>query len=957
MVKVFSLLWMWLIVCSCLAQSFAGHAISVSEGLPSSEVYEVFQDSKGFIWFATDNGVAKFDGKQMQNFHIQEGLKDPVVFGFFEDDQKRIWFRTFSGQLFYYEKEIIRPYQWNNKLTALLQRNLLTAIYSKDNQLWFSAEKFFGKVDSVGNIFKEPVDKADLTYKVIEKNCFLVASDNIRMRFVKINSQRFPIHLTSDVQEQKIHCVQFWKGKLYLAIDSMLFVFDGKSLSHVFTGKGNILTLSVDKTDYLWIGYRDKGVTRVEDTMFKKLWSIAYLSTRSVTKILQDHEGGFWFSSLEKGVYYIPNLDISYIPYTDESKTTAVLSTPQVILTGNQTGILSAYDPMSGNIRWQQPLGTYINNLFYTNAKVWASTLQSTFLIDSVLHYKKIYDVYVAGLTKDRKDNVWATGFVRITQFDQQGNCLFFQNVGHSYRKIIADDTLLYLLPRLGLHVYTTGLSLVSAPPQLAGFKIINVTSLNDSVLLLGTVGSGFLLVDKKSWNYRQFDVNHSFIANNIYAVLKAKSLLWLGTEKGIITMDISSLLKGNFTFNNITQSNGLPSNRIAFFAETPQSVWAFSDGGISVIPYTFTHKKATFPPFYLKQLQVNNHSVSLHADSQHSEIDLPYTENNIKLDFGYISFTNQTILTRYRLDGKSRWISSPDRSIQLTSLAPGEYYLEIESSIDNIHWQNVFIPLPIHIHPPWWQRWYVWLSAFALSLLLIYIYYYNRLLIYKQRHLYLKTINTHQQKLIQVEIETQEKERNRIAKELHDGVSTTLSAIRLLVRQFTQSKDDSVASQIEEQFQYTIEELKAIIYALTPAGLDRYGLTSVVKEYVDRLNKATPIKIDLTVYGTQTYTPAINIQVFRVIQELLANSVKHSQAEKITIHLNLFEDLLNLVYEDDGTGILTDENSSIQKQQGFGLGNIESRIRAIQGTIQFESSHLGVSYMIDIPILVNLHD
>jgi ligand-binding sensor domain-containing protein len=77
------------------AQSFTVYNYSVAEGLPSSEVYEVYQDRKGFLWFATDNGVAKFDGSQMETFHAKDGLTDPVVFSFYEDYKNRLWFRTF----------------------------------------------------------------------------------------------------------------------------------------------------------------------------------------------------------------------------------------------------------------------------------------------------------------------------------------------------------------------------------------------------------------------------------------------------------------------------------------------------------------------------------------------------------------------------------------------------------------------------------------------------------------------------------------------------------------------------------------------------------------------------------------------------------------------------------------------------------------------------------------------
>src|SRR5690349_24990295 len=94
---------------SCLLHFLQGYGqtltyynYSVAEGLPSAETYDIYQDEKGFMWFGTDNGVVKFDGKEMKIYHLKDSLTDPVVFGFQPDEKGRIWFRTFSGRLSYY---------------------------------------------------------------------------------------------------------------------------------------------------------------------------------------------------------------------------------------------------------------------------------------------------------------------------------------------------------------------------------------------------------------------------------------------------------------------------------------------------------------------------------------------------------------------------------------------------------------------------------------------------------------------------------------------------------------------------------------------------------------------------------------------------------------------------------------------------------------------------------------
>ncbi|HSA04867.1 MAG TPA: two-component regulator propeller domain-containing protein, partial [Tenuifilaceae bacterium] len=94
--------------------------LTVDEGLSASEVYHVLQDSKGYIWFATNNGVSRFDGYGFTNFDLVSGLADNTVFEIYEDYKHRIWFIPFSGNLSYYEDGVIKQYAYNSKIKTHL---------------------------------------------------------------------------------------------------------------------------------------------------------------------------------------------------------------------------------------------------------------------------------------------------------------------------------------------------------------------------------------------------------------------------------------------------------------------------------------------------------------------------------------------------------------------------------------------------------------------------------------------------------------------------------------------------------------------------------------------------------------------------------------------------------------------------------------------------------------------
>ena len=83
---------------------------TVDHGLPSSEVYTVFEDKDGFLWFGTDNGVARFDGYEFTIFDADDGLADPVVFTILEDAEGKLWVSTYSGRVYYFEDEVSKEF-------------------------------------------------------------------------------------------------------------------------------------------------------------------------------------------------------------------------------------------------------------------------------------------------------------------------------------------------------------------------------------------------------------------------------------------------------------------------------------------------------------------------------------------------------------------------------------------------------------------------------------------------------------------------------------------------------------------------------------------------------------------------------------------------------------------------------------------------------------------------------
>lgn len=197
--------------------------------------------------------------------------------------------------------------------------------------------------------------------------------------------------------------------------------------------------------------------------------------------------------------------------------------------------------------------------------------------------------------------------------------------------------------------------------------------------------------------------------------------------------------------------------------------------------------------------------------------------------------------------------------------------------------------------------------------------------------------------------IEGQEKERERLARELHDGLGQMLTAIRLrigLLKEDTQSKKD-----IQKIIDDTISELRRISNNVMPAVLIDFGLEAGLKSLVDYSGKLYQLPIQLS-YISYPYKSIaknkfdITISLYRIAQEAINNAVKYSNMTRIDIYVEETEDELIMSIEDDGVGF--DIN---KKNTGKGLGNMSERAKLIDGKFQIESNSGGTSITICVPL------
>ncbi len=199
--------------------------------------------------------------------------------------------------------------------------------------------------------------------------------------------------------------------------------------------------------------------------------------------------------------------------------------------------------------------------------------------------------------------------------------------------------------------------------------------------------------------------------------------------------------------------------------------------------------------------------------------------------------------------------------------------------------------------------------------------------------------------------VQGQENERGRIAKELHDGIGSIMASLKLSLSQlphYGERQDyQQLVSNINALYDKANSELRRIAQNLMPATLTRYGLIAALEDFVAELNYSGKVHIDFQYLFAESNLPdELSLSLYRVIQELLNNAIRHGKPSEVLVQLMKHDDVVNITVEDNGLGF--DVNNM---DPGNGLQNIESRLAFFGGHMRIESNpKLGTTIYIECP-------
>jgi signal transduction histidine kinase len=233
-----------------------------------------------------------------------------------------------------------------------------------------------------------------------------------------------------------------------------------------------------------------------------------------------------------------------------------------------------------------------------------------------------------------------------------------------------------------------------------------------------------------------------------------------------------------------------------------------------------------------------------------------------------------------------------------------------------------------------------------SLIIAIIIIYFFVSIIRYHRRYMKL------QREKIFAEITIRENERKRIANDLHDSLGPLLSAVKLNISSVAvdEPSDRQILDKTAGYLDDIIGSMRRISHDLLPSTLERKGLLEAVREFIQQVKNKQSVDIQLYIVKEIRVPKDKEIHIFRMVQEIVHNTIKHAQAKTLQIGFSEENGHLLCLTKDDGKGF--DKTKILTASQGLGLRSLESRCEILNGILTLESiPGSGTNYFIKIPV------
>jgi ligand-binding sensor domain-containing protein len=749
------------------AQNPTFRQLSIEDGLPSSEVYHVFQDSQGFIWFGTNMGVCRYDGENFEVFDLEDGLTDNTVFEIYEDFRGRIWFLTLSLRLSYYQGDSIVAYEHNDVLQEILKGK--GHVYQKASFMVDSSETLYISLRGPGLYC---IDKAGNVNRLTNRNPGDLEAYEYENRLLTPKSNEYDdIHnkliIHKGDQSYEYQLDSFPKSLIHRAFGvkrgkRKMIYFDGRLMEmegmdiRDYKIHPEVVWLSLDSSDRLWLGTPEGAIMYKGFSLNSQ--TKRYLRNYTITSVLQDHEGGLWFTTLHHGIFYAPNSNIE--TYTTED---GLASNNIIELDSDSSGNmwLGYSEPMLGKFR-NHPLKTYsvpggigeegISCMYYDYYfdRLWLGRWDYLLYMDLGKSNPKVIPSSYQAQTKSifsREERMWI-GSTHNIHFLRNNEVYFSAAQKYQFRHRVEalyykGDTLFAGTLR-GLWAYSDeAFQHLGSENDLLYHRITDMQS-SGKCLLLGTRGAGLLL--RKDGKIYQITQRDGLVSNSIKSISTGAGYVWVATNRGVSRLTIENIEKQQYDIFNLSSHNGLPSPEINDIEVKDSLLYVATNKGLSCFNIHQVQPNTHRPEVYIKNMKINEKD-TLVRDTYH----LDYDQNFLTLEYKGLSYRKAGALNyQYRMLGlDTTWKHTTQRVKSYTTLPPGSYTFQLKASNEDGYWTGEPLSIRFVIDKPFWRTWWFISLVVLLGIVLIWIVVHFRLRTIRRRRELLQDINEYKQKML----------------------------------------------------------------------------------------------------------------------------------------------------------------------------------------------------------------
>ena len=970
--------------------------VSNSSTIPGNIIKRIVEDKAGLQWIVTDGGLCNFNSSN-QNFTryplFEKNVKIKSINDLFIDSKNNFWIATDEvgwGKIDLSNKKYVREnFNNQNQDTGSLRKvyAVQTIAEDKNEKLYFGTRAYsliikketgYGFSAQNRSVYPYLAHTINTIFCDSKNRIWIGAWDNVLHTYDNDKNILESVFLESEkninYSGNEITCINeddngwLWIGTskkglyLYNPINKQLKHFTKNRLDKNSLSNNTIRCIYKDKDGRMWLG-TDSGVD-VYDPLLNQ-FEVHYLndnftSTDLVNDILEDESNlyvatndGLFVNALNsrlsaKKSFLYQNEKLNLTKLFKDSRGTIYLGTNKTVF---------ILDKKNFTIN---TLNTFYNRVansdfdFYNIASSRIVSMAESHWLGYDVLWISPYGHGLAAFDIKTKAGFVTPVFGKGLRYEHLIHKIFIdsrQNVfclngrnGISQNFVYANfvDSIFKLSPTKQKTIQVNFSPIRSnfldeKIPNLPA-EVFDMMEISDGVYWITSTSGGLFKLNLKDNTLIHFENSYP----NIYGMEKdMNGNLWILSSAGLEFFNTTEN-----TFYHFGQSDGIPDEGLQGY------FYKDKDG------YFYAGGKGYYLKFKPEEIKFN--SVKPIASITHfkifdkiadsllfeKSINLSYRQNHFSFDFTSLNFTDANENKfQYKLEGlDEQWISAGTRNyVSYTNLNGGNYIFKIKSSNNNNVWSDP-ASVAIYIKPPFWQ-YKLFIPALIITLASA------GFLIYRNR---IKNIHRLQTEKLLAEIDAQEKERRRIARDLHDEFGTKMSALKIYLSTYEKFIDHQNQEAVKTKKElYSIvddsmHDLRSLLMDLSPKTLEMHGFASALNDLTNRLTNTHLFHIKSYVFPKlERFDAKYELPIFRITQELINNSIKHADCKEISIQLFYRDNCIIFSYEDDGKGFDLEKI----KSEGYGLKNIETRVSILEGKVSWDSSPgNGINVTIEIP-------